>query len=162
MRVREFSTELGLPLPPEELFPFFADAGNLDVLTPPWLHFHIVRPPPIELRAGPLIAYELRVHGWPIRWRTRINEWQPPFRFVDEPLPGPYRQWIHEHTFDAPDGGTLARDCVRYAVPIDFLTPRWLVRSDVEKVLRSFALLEARRHCRQLYGLEKESLKSAF
>ncbi|MEO6035522.1 MAG: SRPBCC family protein [Verrucomicrobiota bacterium] len=136
MRVHEFKAELWLPLPPEELFPFFADAGNLDALTPPWLHFHIVTPSPIVLKAGALIDYRLRVHGLPLRWRTRINVWQPPFRFEDEQLRGPYRQWIHEHTFEARDGGTLARDRVSYAVPFDFLAHRWFVRPDIERIFK--------------------------
>ena len=134
MRIREFSTELWPPLPPEKLFPFFADAANLDALTPPWLNFHIVTPPPIAMREGALIDYRLRVRGVPLRWRTRINIWQPPHRFVDEQLRGPYQQWLHEHTFEPRDGGTLACDRVRYAVPFDFLLHRWLVRPDVEKI----------------------------
>ena len=134
MRVHEFQTELWLPLPPEELFPFFADAANLDALTPPWLHFKILTPLPIAMRAGALIDYKLRVRGVPVRWRTHISAWQPPHRFVDEQIRGPYRQWIHEHTFEPRDGGTLARDMVRYAVPFDFLANRWLVRPDVKKI----------------------------
>ena len=142
MRVRELQSELWLPRPPAELFPFFADAANLDALTPPWLHFHIVTPSPIVLKAGALIDYRLRVHGLPLRWRTRINVWQPPHRFVDEQIRGPYRQWIHEHTFEARDGGTLARDVVRYAVPFDFLAHRLFVRPDIERIFnfRSEAL----------------------
>ena len=136
MRVHEFQSEPWLPLPPEELFSFFADAANLDALTPPWLNFHIVTPPPIAMREGALIDYRLRVRGIPLRWRTRINVWQPPYRFVDEQLRGPYRQWIHEHTFEARDGGTRARDVVRYAVPFDFIAHRWLVRPDVERIFR--------------------------
>jgi ligand-binding SRPBCC domain-containing protein len=136
MRVHEFQSELWLPLPPAELFPFFADAANLDALTPPWLNFHIVTPPPIVLREGALIDYRLRLRGFPLRWRTRINVWQPPHRFEDEQIRGPYRQWIHEHTFAAHDGGTLARDVVRYAVPFDFIAHRWLVRPDVERIFQ--------------------------
>ena len=136
MKIREYQCELWLPLPPEKLFPFFADASNLDALTPPWLHFHIVTPTPIVMREGALIDYQLRVRGVPLRWRTRINVWQPPHRFVDEQLRGPYRQWIHEHTFESRDGGTLARDHVRYAAPLDFLTHRWLVRPDIERIFR--------------------------
>ena len=134
MKIREFKSELWLPLPPEKLFPFFADAANLEMLTPPWLNFKIITPTPIAMREGTLIDYRLRVHGVPVRWRTRINVWQPPHRFVDEQLRGPYRQWIHEHTFEPQDGGTLARDVVRYSVPFDFLTHRWPVRPDVERI----------------------------
>lgn len=136
MRVREFQCEIWLPLSPEELFPFFADARNLDAITPPWLHFHIVTPSPIAMRKGALIDYRLRVHGIPLQWRTLIKVWQPPHRFVDEQICGPYRQWIHEHSFEACRCGTLARDRVWYSVPLDFITHRWLVRPDVEKIFR--------------------------
>lgn len=136
MKLREFHCELWLPLPPEELFPFFADAANLNAITPPWLHFHILTPSPIEMREGTLIDYKLRVRGIPVRWRTRINVWQPPHRFVDEQIRGPYRLWIHEHTFEPRDGGTLVRDHVRYAVPLDRLLHRWIVRPDVERIFR--------------------------
>ena len=134
MRVHRFQSETWLPLPPEELFPFFADAANLNAITPPWLHFKEVTRGPIEMRAGAMIDYKLRVRGLPLRWRTRINLWEPPHRFVDEQVRGPYRLWIHEHTFEARDGGTLARDEVWYAVPLDFLTPARWVRPDVERI----------------------------
>ena len=134
MRVHQFQSELWLPLPPGELFLFFADAANLQALTPPWLHFQILTPRPIAMREGALIDYRLRVRGVPLRWRTRINVWQPPHRFVDEQIRGPYRQWIHEHTFVARDGGTLARDHVCYAVALDFLVHRLLVRPDLERI----------------------------
>ena len=83
-----------------------------------------------------MIDYRLRVHGLPLRWRTRINIWQPPHRFVDEQIRGPYRQWIHKHTFEPCDGGTLARDLVSYAVPLEFLAHRWFVRPDVERIFQ--------------------------
>lgn len=136
MTIHEFSSELWLPLPPEKLFPFFADPANLQAITPPWLHFHIVTPLPLTMCAGALIDYKLRVRGLPLRWRTLIRDWRPPHHFVDEQLRGPYRQWIHEHSFEPRDGGTLARDRVRYAVPFDFLVHRWLVRPDVERIFQ--------------------------
>ena len=144
MRLREFTAALWLPLPPSEIFPFFSNAANLDAITPPWLDFRIVTPPPIAMCEGALIDYRLRVHFLPLRWRTRINIWEPPYRFVDEQVRGPYYQWIHEHTFEPSAGGTLARDFVRYAAPLDFLTHRWLVRPDVEKIFayREQALLK--------------------
>jgi ligand-binding SRPBCC domain-containing protein len=142
MKRREFQSELWLPVAPEELFPFFGDAANLNAITPPWLSFRIVTKPPIVMQAGTLIDYRLRVRGIPLRWRTRINEWQPPHRFVDEQIRGPYRLWIHEHTFERRDGGTLVRDRVQYAVPFDLIVYPLMVRSDVKRIFefRSQAL----------------------
>ena len=111
-------TEQVLPGTPDEVFPFFADAGNLEAITPAWLGFRIVTPRPIEMRVGTLIEYRLRLHGLPISWLTRIEEWEPGVRFVDAQLTGPYKLWHHTHEF-APDGagGTVMRDTVRYALP---------------------------------------------
>ena len=86
MTVREFKTALWLPLPPEAVFAFFGNAANLDAITPPWLNFRILTPPPIAMREGTLIDYQLRLHGLPLRWRTRISAWQPPHRFVGTPV----------------------------------------------------------------------------
>jgi ligand-binding SRPBCC domain-containing protein len=111
--------EQRLPAPPGAVFEFFADAGNLEAITPGWLRFRIVTPRPIEMRPGALIEYRLRLHGVPVSWRTRIEAWEPGVRFVDAQLRGPYRLWHHTHEF-APDGagGTLMRDTVRYALPL--------------------------------------------
>lgn len=116
------------------MFPFFADARNLERITPPWLRFRILTPGPIEMRVGALIDYRLRIRGVPVRWRTRIAAWEPPHRFVDEQVRGPYRRWVHEHTFEPTDGGTLCRDRVEYAVPGGALIARLLVRPDVERI----------------------------
>ncbi|MCG3149796.1 MAG: hypothetical protein PCFJNLEI_03261 [Verrucomicrobiae bacterium] len=128
------TVEQWVPRPVAEVFSFFADAGNLDRLTPAWLRFEILTPRPIEMKAGALIDYRLRLRGWPIRWRTRINEWLPPVRFVDEQVRGPYRLWHHTHTFVERDGGTLVGDRVRYAVPGGAVVNALFVRRDVAKI----------------------------
>ena len=134
MRVRLFEAELWVPRSRDEVFAFFADAANLDAITPPWLRFRTVTPAPIEMKAGTLIDHQLRIRGIPVRWRSRITVWEPPERFVDEQVRGPYRLWRHEHTFEERDGGTVVRDRVHYAVPFDFLVHAVLVRRDVEKI----------------------------
>ncbi len=127
MTTWELRARLRLPRPRPEVFSFFADAANLEALTPPWLRFQTLTPQPIEMRPGALIEYKLRVHGIPVRWTTEITAWEPPERFVDEQRRGPYRLWVHEHTFeDAPGGGTFVRDRVRYRVPFGRLA-NWLV-----------------------------------
>jgi ligand-binding SRPBCC domain-containing protein len=137
MNVRTLTTELWMPRPVEEVFAFFSDAHNLDVLTPPWLHFRVLTPAPIEMRQGTVIEYRLRWRRLPLFWRTEIAAWEPNKRFIDRALKSPYRQWVHEHTFEERDGGTLMRDRVDYAVPGWLLEPlldRWVVGPDVRGI----------------------------
>ncbi len=134
MREFSFRCELLLPRKREEVFRFFVDAGNLETLTPPWLNFHVLTPSPIEMHAGTLIDYKLRVRGLPLKWRSEITVWEPPVRFVDEQRRGPYRKWIHEHRFKESDGGTLCTDFVRYSVLGGAVVNWLLVRRDVEKI----------------------------
>lgn len=126
--------ELWLPRAIGEVFDFFADACRLEQITPGWLHFHVQTPRPVPMHAGSLIDYKLKLHGIPIRWRTEISEWDPPFRFVDRQLRGPYRLWRHLHTFEARDGGTLVRDHVDYCVPGGPLVHWLFVRPDLHRI----------------------------
>ena len=129
-----FETELWLPHPRNEVFAFFGDAHNLERITPPWVKFAVLTPAPIVMRPGILIDYRIRIHGVPVRWRTEISAWQPPFQFVDEQRRGPYRLWHHTHTFEEREGGTLCRDRVRYW-PRGGALMNWLfVRKDVERI----------------------------
>ena len=138
MRVHDFTTEAWLPRPRAEVFPFFAEAGNLEAITPPWLRFRVLTPGPLEMRRGALIDYRLRLRGVPIRWRTEITAWEPPDRFVDEQVRGPYRLWVHEHTFEPETRGgiegTRVRDHVRYAVPGGALVDALFVRREVAAI----------------------------
>jgi ligand-binding SRPBCC domain-containing protein len=117
MRERRLKTELRLKMPRAEVFEFFADAGNLSRITPPELDFRILTPMPFELGLNSLVDYRIRLYGAPIKWRTKISAWDPPNVFVDEQLSGPYAQWIHQHSFEEVDDGTLILDEVRYALP---------------------------------------------
>jgi ligand-binding SRPBCC domain-containing protein len=106
-----------IPRPREEVFAFFADAANLEVITPASLHFQILTPLPIEMRTGAQIDYRLSLSGVPVRWRTRIASWEPPLRFIDDQERGPYALWHHTHEFEAIGNGTRMRDTVEYRLP---------------------------------------------
>jgi len=124
--------------PIEEVFDFYGDARNLERITPPWLGFEVTTPGPIEMGAGSLIEYRLRLHRVPVRWRTRIEAWEPPRRFVDAQIKGPYSLWEHTHTFEADGpGATLIEDRVRYSIPfgpLGELADRLLVQRDLRQI----------------------------
>ncbi len=103
---------------PDAVFDFFSHARNLETLTPPWLRFEVLTAEPIEMRQGTRIEYRLRLHGVPLRWVSRIEEWHPGRGFVDRQVHGPYRLWHHRHEFEAHDGGTLVRDSVHCSLPL--------------------------------------------
>lgn len=147
MRVFTLKTSLWLPQPRERVFAFFADAANLEPITPPWLRFRILTPLPIAMAAGTRIDYGLRYRGVPLRWRTEITAWEPPRRFVDSQLRGPYRRWVHEHEFMEQDGGTLAVENVEYALPGGVIANTLLIGRDLERI---FAY--RRQRLREIFG----------
>lgn len=106
-----------IPRPRESVFAFFADASNLEEITPPFLRFRILTPTPVEMRAGARIDYALSLFRIPLRWRTRIALWEPGVRFVDEQESGPYTAWRHAHEFESDGETTLMRDVVDYSLP---------------------------------------------
>lgn len=118
MRTHTFHADTTLPLPRERVFPFFAEAANLETITPAELRFQILTPPPIVMAKGTLIRYRLRLMGVPFEWLTRISAWDPPHEFEDVQVKGPYRTWIHRHRFTEVAGGTRIEDDVLYALPL--------------------------------------------
>ena len=135
--VHTLTREQVLPAEPDEVFAFFADAFNLEAITPPWLRFGIVTPGPIAMAPGALIEYRLALHRIPVRWLTRIEIWEPGRRFVDVQVRGPYRIWQHTHAFAPDPQGTRVTDTVRYALPLGplgELAHRLVVRRDLERI----------------------------
>jgi ligand-binding SRPBCC domain-containing protein len=136
MHTYYLSREQWLPRPVDQVFAFFSKPDNLQAITAPWLDFRMAEKPE-TLAVGALIRYRLRWHGLPIWWSTEISEWNPPHKFVDRALSGPYALWNHEHSFASDRGGTTMRDAVTYALPLGWLgtlAHRLWVRGDVEKI----------------------------
>jgi ligand-binding SRPBCC domain-containing protein len=137
MRVYTLQREQVLPVPPTEAFEFFADAFNLEAITPPWLQFRVASEGEIVMRPGTLIEYRLQLHALPLRWLTRIDSWEPGCRFTDVQVHGPYRLWHHTHTFESHGTETTMRDEVRYALPLGPLgrfARALVVRRDLDRI----------------------------
>lgn len=139
MKPEIFRAEQFIPRPRGEVFPFFERPENLAKITPPSLGFKILTPGPLEMKKGLTIDYTIKILGLPVRWRTLILEYNPPFSFVDNQERGPYALWHHTHTFEEVSGGTLMKDEVKYAVPFGLLgslvNAVW-VRRDIENIFR--------------------------
>ena len=137
MAVHMLEREQWVPRPPEATFELFSDAFALERITPGWLGFRVLSSRPIEMREGVVIRYALRLHGVPLNWVTRIEVWDPPRRFVDVQVEGPYRQWVHTHEFSPSSTGTVIVDRVHYELPLGRLGELArvaIVRRDLERI----------------------------
>jgi ligand-binding SRPBCC domain-containing protein len=134
--MHRLTTSLLVARPLDETFAFFADAANLQRITPPWLDFRIVTPLPVEMREGAVIDYRIRMRGLPMQWRSAITLWAPPYRFIDEQVKGPYRSWRHTHGFREVPGGTEVSDTVDYLVPGGPLVNALFVRRELDAIFR--------------------------
>lgn len=132
-KLQRLHREILVPASLTDTFAFFADAANLERLTPAWLHFSIVTPMPVEMRVGLEIAYRISLYGLPMPWQSRIDVWQPGVCFVDRQLVGPYRWWRHEHRFEAVAGGTRVTDDVEYTPRVGWLSGA-LVRRELRRI----------------------------
>lgn len=125
--------------PLDEVFTFFADAHNLERITPPFLRFSVRSMTTPAIQQGTKITYRLRLHGLPISWTSRVEEWEPPNGFTDVQIRGPFRLWRHRHEFIAERQGTRVRDTVHYRVPcarlLHILRLPWVDR-DLEQIFR--------------------------
>ncbi len=126
-----------IPAPIEDVFPFFQQPANLERLTPPMLGMHILTPEPAPMHPGAIIDYIVKIRGLPMRWTTCISEYDPPHRFVDVQLRGPYSFWHHTHEFRSVDEGTEVIDRVRYLVPfgpLGQIAHALMIRRDIESI----------------------------
>ena len=123
-----------LSYPIEQVFRLLASPENLNLLTPPWANFSILSPQPIEMAVGTIIEYRIRLRGMPVNWRSEITEWQPPFAFCDVQRRGPYRFWVHRHTFEEKPDGTLVTDHVDYRVLGGALVNRLFVAGELRRI----------------------------
>lgn len=137
MRIHLLTSDFIIPRPIEEVFAFFSDVRNLERITPPWLNFSITTPLPVRMRVGAEILYRIKLKGFPMAWRTNISAWEPPHRFVDEQVSGPYRLWRHTHEFVPVPGGVRMIDTVEYALPFGpfgALAHVLFVRRDLDRI----------------------------
>ncbi len=129
-----FESEQLVLASPAELFEFFSKPAGLAELSPPWVRLRVLSSSTPSIREGTTLDYAIRIRGFPMRWRSLITKWSPPFEFIDEQVSGPYRSWIHRHSFVETENGVLVRDRVRYSMIGGSLVNRLFVRPELEKI----------------------------
>ncbi len=137
MKIYHLNREQLVKKPLDEVFKYFSKPENLARITPDALSFKILTPGPVIMKEGAIIDYTVSPFGVPLHWRTYISSYDPPRKFVDEQLSGPYKFWHHTHSFKATDDGTIIRDEVRYVLPFGTLgrIVHWLfVKNQIEKI----------------------------
>lgn len=147
LKIYELRRQIFVPAPLEDVFSFFSNAENLNLITPPWLYFKILTPLPIVMKKNAFIDYSIKLLGLRMTWSTEITVWQPPAKFVDRQIKGPYRVWEHTHLFEEKGEGTQMEDVIQYAVPGFVLSPLvhfLFVRPRLEKIFtfRENSILE--------------------
>lgn len=138
-RSRVLQVEQFVAKPIEEVYPFFSSEKNLEVITPAFLNFKVLDSSTEKVQKDTLINYKLSIHGIPVKWKTLIETWEPPHRFVDTQLSGPYQKWHHTHAFEKLGNGTLLRDRVLFKLPlgqVGDLAAGWKVMSDVQQIFK--------------------------
>ena len=126
-----------IPQPIDKVFAFFARPENLECITPKNLKFSIKTLSPIRMETGQIIDYNIKIKGFPLRWRSLISSYDPPYRFIDEQIRGPYSKWHHTHTFTKENGGTKIDDQIEYSLPFGLLgriTHSIWIKKDLEKI----------------------------
>jgi ligand-binding SRPBCC domain-containing protein len=148
-KLRTITRETEVNKPIEEVFSFFGKAENLNIITPPELNFKILSPLPMEMKKGTLIEYKIKLSGFPFKWKTEITEWNPPYKFIDTQIRGPYRVWIHEHYFTTRDNSTIIKDIVSY------LPPGWLFEPVIHKLI-------VKKKLEHIFDYRQSKIKSIF
>jgi len=130
---QELKKEQFIPRPLDETFSFFKEAKNLELITPPYLHFHVLSQSTPSIQEGTCINYLLFLRGFPMWWQSKIIEWEENKQFIDVQCKGPYKKWEHRHIFKEVNGGTLVRDEISFEVYLErfFLS---FIKKDVEKI----------------------------
>lgn len=138
MRTHKIETSIHLPLKIEDVFPFFCQVENLHRITPPELDFCVLTPLPIDISLGTTVDYQLRLFRIPFKWRSEITVWEPPHRFADVQVSGPYKLWEHTHLFYQEEDGTVIEDNIIYRLPYwpfgEIIYP--LVRAQLKRIFQ--------------------------
>ena len=142
LKIYELKRRTFIPAPIQDVFSFFSNAEDLNLITPPWLYFKILTPLPVIMKENTQIDYSIKLLGLRMTWKTEITVWQPPNKFIDRQIKGPYRVWEHTHIFKEKGRGTQMEDIVQYAVPGFVLSPIFHLLFVRPRLVKIFAYRE--------------------
>lgn len=101
------------------------------------MRFDILTPHPLEMKVHTEFDYKISLMFISLKWKTEITNYDPPYKFVDEQKKGPYKLWIHTHTFEVIGKKTKITDNVDYDLfggPFKILVHNLYVRKNFKSV----------------------------
>jgi uncharacterized protein (TIGR01777 family) len=136
VKLENFSLELELPVPAEEVFAWHERPGTFERLLPPWRRVLVLERTE-GIRDGARTRLKVRAAGLSLAWTLECRDYQSGRRFCDVQLEGPFRFYEHVHEFvPLGTGRCRLRDTVSYALPFGGLVARRWFRNELARIFR--------------------------
>lgn len=135
----EFNQQQIINAPIEKVFSFFQQPENLSKTTPAWLNFKILTPLPLTMKEGAIFEYEIKLFGFRFLWKTLISKYKPLELFVDEQNKGPYKKWVHTHSFVEINGKVIMHDHISYDLfggPLKYLLNKIFIKRSIKNIFK--------------------------
>ena len=118
----------------EKVFKFFETPKNLNLITPSWLNFNIIKSVASKTYKDQEIEYKLTLHKITFKWKSRIIDYKKNISFCDKQIKGPYLFWEHSHLFSKLEENTLMEDVVKYKVVFGSLANKLFVKRNLRRI----------------------------
>ena len=121
-KIRHYIARQELPVDAQAAFHYHDRPGALNRLIPPWESVKVEHSDQ-SLKPGSRVILKASAAGIPVRWVAEHTDYEPPKRFCDTQLSGPFSLWNHQHCFSeindsTTDAKSVLTDQIEYRLPL--------------------------------------------